>query len=132
MRWQATSFAERLGLRYPIVQAPMAGGPSTPQLAAAVSAAGGLGSVAGAMLQPEELRAAIREVRSLTDRPFAVNLFTPQPSPSTRGLDVWSELTGVPVRAPAAVPAYTDQLAVGTRHERLPTGRHRDANGSGG
>ena len=132
MRWQATSFAERLGLRYPIVQAPMAGGPSTPQLAAAVSAAGGLGSVAGAMLRPEELRAAIREVRSLTDRPFAVNLFAPQPSPSTRGLDVWSELTGVPVSAPAAVPAYADQLAVGTRHERLPTGRHRDANGSGG
>jgi nitronate monooxygenase len=66
VRWQATSFAERLGLRYPIVQAPMAGGPSTPQQAAAVSAAGGLGSVAGAMLQPEELRAAIREVRSLS------------------------------------------------------------------
>ena len=119
MRWQATSFAERLGLRYPIVQAPMAGGPSTPQLAAAVSAAGGLGSVAGAMLRPEELRAAIREVRSLTDRPFAVNLFTPQPSPSTRGLDVWSELTGVSVSAPAAVPAYADQLAV-VIDERVP------------
>ena len=71
------------------------------------------------MLQPEELRAAIREVRSLTDRPFAVNLFTPQPSPSTRGLDVWSELTGVPVSAPAAVPAYADQLAV-VIDERVP------------
>lgn len=48
-----------------------------PGLAAAVSAAGALGSVAGAALAPDELRAAIREVRSSTDAPFAVNLFAP-------------------------------------------------------
>src|SRR4051812_31590900 len=46
-------------------------------LAAAVSNAGGLGTVPGAGLSPDELRAAIREVRSLTDRPFGVNLFAP-------------------------------------------------------
>ena len=46
-------------------------------LAAAVSNAGALGTIAGAALRPEELRAAIREVRALTDRPFAVNLFAP-------------------------------------------------------
>ena len=48
-----------------------------PSLAAAVSNAGALGTIAGAALRPEELRAAIREVRGLTDRPFAVNLFAP-------------------------------------------------------
>jgi nitronate monooxygenase len=72
-----TRLTELLGIRLPIVQAPMAGGPSTPALAAAVSNAGGLGSLGGGT--PERLRAAIREVRALTDRPFAVNLFAPLP-----------------------------------------------------
>lgn len=48
-----------------------------PSLAAAVSNAGGLGSIAGAAFAPDELRAAIREVRAATDAPFAVNLFAP-------------------------------------------------------
>jgi nitronate monooxygenase len=52
-------------------------GNAPPALAAAVSTAGALGSVAAATLSPEELRAAIREVRDATDRPFAVNLFAP-------------------------------------------------------
>jgi nitronate monooxygenase len=59
-----------------IVQAPMANN-HAPALAAAVSNAGALGSIAGAALSPDELREAIREVRALTDRPFAVNLFAP-------------------------------------------------------
>jgi nitronate monooxygenase len=65
-----------LGIEYPIVQAPMANNAS-PALAAAVSAAGALGSVAGATISPGELRAEIHDVRSATDRPFAVNLFAP-------------------------------------------------------
>jgi nitronate monooxygenase len=65
-----------LGVRYPLVQAPMANN-APPGLAAAVSAAGALGSIAGAALSPDELGAAIREVREATDRPFAVNLFAP-------------------------------------------------------
>ena len=67
---------ELLGVEFPIVQAPMANN-APPALAAAVSAAGALGSIAGAGLSPDELRAAIREVREATDRPFAVNLFAP-------------------------------------------------------
>ncbi len=74
MNWFNTALTEQLGIRYPILQAPMAGGPGTPQLAAAVSNAGGLGSLAGGYLQPEALRQAIVAVRALTDRPFAVNL----------------------------------------------------------
>lgn len=63
-----------LGVRYPIVQAPMANN-APPGLAAAVSAAGALGSIAGATVSPDELRTAIREVRETTGAPFAVNLF---------------------------------------------------------
>ena len=58
----------------------MAGGPSTPELVAAVSNAGGLGSFAAQYLAPEAIRDAIRKIRSLTARPFAVNLFAPLPA----------------------------------------------------
>lgn len=69
-----TPLTDLLGVGFPIVQAPMAhNGP--PQLAAAVSAAGALGSIAGSGLSPDQLRAAIHEVREATDQPFAVNLF---------------------------------------------------------
>lgn len=64
-----------LGIAHPIIQAPMAGGGSTPELAAAVSNAGGLGTLAGAYLTPEQITEAIAAVRRLTDRPFGVNLF---------------------------------------------------------
>ena len=76
-----TRVAELLGTRYPIVQAPMAGGFTTPELVAAVSNAGALGSLGGAILEPGELQAAIAAIRRLTDRPFAVNLFAPLPPP---------------------------------------------------
>lgn len=62
-------------LKYPIVQAPMAGGPSTPELAAAVANAGGLGFVAGGYSTVEKLRDDIDATRKLTDGPVAVNLF---------------------------------------------------------
>jgi nitronate monooxygenase len=74
-----TRVAQLLGTRYAIVQAPMAGGFTTPELVAAVSNAGALGSLGGATLAPDELRSAIAAVRRLTDRPFAVNLFAPLP-----------------------------------------------------
>lgn len=55
----------------------MAGGPSTPALAAAVSDAGGLGFIAGGYRRPDDLRADIDDVRSRTSAPFGVNLFVP-------------------------------------------------------
>jgi nitronate monooxygenase len=64
------------GARYPIVQAPMAM-VQPPSLAAAVSNAGALGSIAGAALSADELRAAVREVRAATSAPFGINLFAP-------------------------------------------------------
>jgi nitronate monooxygenase len=67
---------EIFGIRYPIVLAGM-GGASVPRLAAAVSNAGGLGILGAAACSPEELRAWIREVRSLTDKPFGVDTLLP-------------------------------------------------------
>lgn len=70
---------ERMNLpsELPIVQAPMAGGPSTPSLTAAVSNAGAYGFLAGGYLSLEELRAAIVTTRNLTGASFGVNLFMP-------------------------------------------------------
>ncbi|WP_308639765.1 NAD(P)H-dependent flavin oxidoreductase [Paenibacillus silvisoli] len=73
-----SAWTEKLGIRYPILLAPMAGGPSTPELVAAVSNAGGLGSVGAGYLKPDQIRSAIHEIRKLTDRPFGVNLFVPE------------------------------------------------------
>jgi nitronate monooxygenase len=70
------TLAGLFGARYPIVQAPMANVQST-RLAGAVSQAGALGTIAGATLSPDALRAAIRETHNATDEPFGVNLFAP-------------------------------------------------------
>ena len=61
----------------PIVQAPMAGGPSTPALTAAVADAGGYGFVAAGYLSADGLQEAIAMTRALTGAPFGVNLFVP-------------------------------------------------------
>ena len=62
-------------LTHPIVQAPMAGGPSTPELAATVANAGGLGFVAAGYRTAGQLRADIEAVRARTDGLIGVNLF---------------------------------------------------------
>ena len=71
----ANKLLQRLGIEHPILLAPMAGAGGTPELAAAVSNAGGLGAWGGAYAKPEEIAGAIRRIRQLTQRPFSVNLF---------------------------------------------------------
>jgi nitronate monooxygenase len=68
-----TALTDLLGIALPIVQAPM-GGATTPELAAAVSNAGGLGTLALSWHPPEAARAVIRATQALTDKPFGVNL----------------------------------------------------------
>ena len=121
------SIADLLGVRYPLIQAPMAGS-TTPELVAAVSEAGALGSFGGARSSPDELRAAIRAIRALTDRPFAVNLFAPLP-PGVIDDEVVARVRAVAARALGADPeqtplapppfTYADQLAV-VADERVP------------
>jgi nitronate monooxygenase len=81
-------------LAVPIVLAPLAGGPSTPQLAAAVSNAGGLGFLGAGYLAATALQEQIAQVRTLTSGPFGVNVFVP----------------GTPA-GPDAVAAYAARLA---------------------
>ena len=64
-----------------IVLAPLAGGPSTPELAAAVSNGGGLGFVAAGYLTADELQARLAHARALTDGPLAVNVFVLRDTP---------------------------------------------------
>jgi nitronate monooxygenase len=69
-----TPLCDLLGIEYPILQSGM-GSVAGPELVAEVSRAGGLGILAGLNVPPDELRARIRQVRELTDRPFGVNLW---------------------------------------------------------
>jgi nitronate monooxygenase len=69
-------------LAEPIVQAPMAGGPSTPELAVAVSDAGGLGLLAAGYRSAADVGAEIDAVRAATERPFGVNVFVPASAPA--------------------------------------------------
>jgi nitronate monooxygenase len=79
-------------LRIPIVQAPLAGGPSTPELAAAVSNAGALGFVAAGYKTPAAMSEEIAATRELTREPFGVNVFavTPTDAPPSV-LDAYAE-----------------------------------------
>jgi nitronate monooxygenase len=70
-----SDFLRRLGIEHPIILAPMAGGAGTPELVAAVSNAGGLGSWGGAYSTSQQILDAARTIRALTGKPFAINLF---------------------------------------------------------
>jgi nitronate monooxygenase len=87
-----SSVSELLGIELPIIQAPMAGVQGS-ALAVAVSEAGGLGSLPGALLSPDSLRDELSVITSSTARPFNVNFFchTP-PSPDTQRDTAWRNL----------------------------------------
>ena len=110
-----TALTRLLGIEQPIIQAPMAGGPTTPALAAAVANAGGLGTLGAAYLAPDALRREIAAVRALTDRPFGVNLFVPE----TPGVMVTAEQVARaqallnPLRAELGLPPAPDVAAQG-------------------
>jgi nitronate monooxygenase len=74
----ATVLTERFGIRYPIVQAPMAGGGDTPALVAAVCEAGALGSIGATYLTPQQIAETCAAVRAQTQHPFGINLFVPE------------------------------------------------------
>lgn len=74
MHWPTTQLTKLFNIVHPILQAPMASA-APPRLVAAVSNAGALGGFGGTDSSPEALRAAIRAIRRLTDRPFQVNLY---------------------------------------------------------
>src|SRR6478736_3342959 len=104
-----------------VVGAPMAGGPTTPELVAAVGEAGGLGLLAGGYLTAPQLASAIAEVWDASSRPFGVNLFVPAQANAYavgRG-----ELTGV--ERADAVAAYREALADDARSVDVEPGEPR-------
>ncbi|MDP9368872.1 MAG: nitronate monooxygenase, partial [Chloroflexota bacterium] len=76
-----TRLCDLLGLRYPMVQAGMGAGITTPDLVAAVSNAGGLGILGAHMMPADTLRGVIRGIKERTDRPFGVNFIVAPPEP---------------------------------------------------
>jgi len=123
---QIRVLTEQIGINHPIIQAPMAGGPSTPELVAAVSNAGGLGSIGAGYLSPEQIEAGIRKVKELTKRPFSVNLFIPEISNTVESddkvlkkLEEFSVELGVGPPEVPGPPEYTfeDQLSVIIDHK---------------
>src|SRR6266702_6567962 len=72
-----STFCETFGMTIPVVQAPMAGGPTTPEMVAAVSNSGGIGSLGAEYLSPAQIEQDIQRIRELKQRPFAMNLFSP-------------------------------------------------------
>lgn len=98
-----TPLCDLLGVRYPVIQAPMAGGWTTPELVSEVCKAGGFGVLAGARVTPEKLQEDIREVKKLTDKPFGVNFLLAPPEAGNqdvasvqRFLDQFREQLGLP------------------------------------
>lgn len=96
-------------LDVPIVQAPMAGGPSTPELAAAVAGAGGMGFVAGGYRTPDALRDDVARTRALTGGPLGINLFAPSGAPAD----------------PDAVRRYADRLRAEAERAGVTLGEPR-------
>src|SRR6185436_3731498 len=73
-RWNENRLTAKLGIDYPVIQGPL-GGLSSQRLTAAVSNCGGLGSFAAHSLSPGAIKDVIAEIRSLTTKPFAMNLW---------------------------------------------------------
>src|SRR5947209_14443794 len=113
-----TPLCDLLGIEVPIVQAPI-GSASWPALAAAVSNAGALGMLAASWLGAEQLRAAIRATRALTQKPFGINLVLEWPQDERlalaleEGVHIVSFFWGAPaaylprVRAAGAVALHS-------------------------
>jgi len=112
-------FKAVFGVDAPVMNAPMAG-VTTPQMAAAVAMAGGLGVLAGDLLTPEELQQEIRAFKDLSSAPFAVNLRVPPKNPSDAGarelhdaLTPLMEQLGLPTDyQPAELPDFEAQIEV--------------------
>ena len=115
-------------LEHPIVQAPLAGGPSTPALAAAVSEAGGLGFLAAGYKPADTVRADVAALRALTGRPFGLNVFAPPAAPGDEdavrafagGLRGESERAGVALGEPRSDDDGWEAKLALVEAERVP------------
>src|SRR6476660_9501773 len=86
MTWNRNRLTQKLGIDYPIIQGPL-GGLSSQRLTAAVSNFGGLGSFGALNLSPKDIKDVISQIRSLTAKPFAVNLWVSMEDEGARSSD---------------------------------------------
>src|SRR5271155_426359 len=84
--WNQNPLTAKLGIEYPIIQGPL-GGLSSQRLTAAVSSFGGLGSFGAHSLAPEAIKDVIAQIRSLTAKPFAMNLWVSMEDQGARTAD---------------------------------------------
>ena len=84
--WSRNRLTEKLGIEYPLIQGPLVG-LSTQRLTAAVSNFGGLGSFGVHGLAPETIKDVIAQIRSLTSKPFAMNLWVSMEDEGARTSD---------------------------------------------
>ena len=104
---------ELLGTELPIIQAPMAGVQGS-ALTIAVSNAGGLGSLPGAMLSVEDLRKELTAIRSATNRPYNVNFFCHQPAEANEEVEqAWR----------ASLAPYYKEFGIGPNASSAGAGR---------
>src|ERR1700737_4553061 len=85
-RWNENRLTAKLGIDYPVIQGPL-GGLSSQKLTAAVSNFGGLGSFGAHSLAPDAIKDVIAEIRSLTSKPFAMNLWVSMEDEGARTAD---------------------------------------------
>lgn len=114
------TFLDNLQIKYPIIQAPMAG-VTTAEFVAASTNAGILGSLGAGYLSAEATRGAIQDIRKLTDKPFAVNLFVPSEIEMDQellrqaylGLQPIGKKLGMPFwKAPLSESCFDEQIDV--------------------
>lgn len=113
-----TILTTRLGVQHPIIQAPLAGGGDTPALVAAVSEAGGVGSIGATYLTPAQISETCAAVRGKTKQPFGVNLFVPD-APLPDGVEMTA--------AVARVAKYYEELGLPRPEPPAMTTRDFDA-----
>jgi nitronate monooxygenase len=105
--WNQTKITGLFGIKYPILLGPMGGGFSTPQLLAAVSNAGGLGSLGAYTLTPEQILETDKAIKEQTNKPYNINLWVS---------DIDERLTNYPAESLEKVKAlfkpYFDELSI--------------------
>lgn len=115
--WKKTRLTARVGIEYPIIQGPFGGLPSQ-RLTAAVSNFGGLGSFGAHGLQPKAIEDAIAEIRTMTSKPFAMNLwvsmedegaFSSGPEAFAKSLSV---ISGHIEKLGGSIPSYSPYVPV--------------------
>ncbi|MDQ0272908.1 NAD(P)H-dependent flavin oxidoreductase [Cytobacillus purgationiresistens] len=104
MDWNRNRVTELLKIDYPIFQAPMAGGATTTELVSETSNCGGLGNLGAGYMNPEDITESIKQIRSMTNQPFGVNIFVPNHEVIYTDNDV--------KRAISVLSEYKDELRI--------------------